>query len=177
MDDFSLCDNVSHFRYTLCGVERDFTLSLHVFYESLSGTACIGPLCLKQVGSDAFMALFYVCVILYSFHVPRLAFQVFPTFSMPGWGWLLWVFVWNPSFFSEPVRICRSWLGDGPAYFLLKQGVALQKDIYVFAADTLIVMFLDIVLAGKSLVVGPISEMSSWMDLIEIGWVLASFFI
>lgn len=115
-----------------------FTLVLHISCESLSGSwggdACIGPLCLKQVDSNTFMALL-LCVILH------LAFQDFSAFSMPRWAGFLWPFVWNSSFFLEPAKICRSRFGNRLASSLLKQGLASQKNVYLFAAGALIHMF------------------------------------
>lgn len=144
--------------HILCGVEWDFTLSLHTFCESLCGwgDACIGPLCFMV--AVVLSWLFCVC---------------YPPFvALIYEGWLSKTFLpficldgeescdllsEIPAFSqSRQARICSSQLGNGLASSLLKQGLALRKYIYVFAADTLIHMFLSLVFASKSLVIAPL---------------------
>lgn len=50
--------------HILCGVEWDFTLSLHTLCESLCGWggACIGPLCLMVA---VVLSWLFMCVILH----------------------------------------------------------------------------------------------------------------
>lgn len=120
-----------------------------------------------------------VCVSssMQSTHIPRLIFCDFSTISV--------TFLPLIHLDGEDSYKCLSgipafsWnqLGDVLAFSLQEQGWALQKGIYVFPADTWVHMLLDLILAGKSLKIAPLSEVTRWIHLVEISWVLLNFFI
>lgn len=103
-----------------------------------------------------------------STHIPRLIFCEFSTISVT---FLPLIHLDGEDFcecLSEIPAFSWNLLGNILAFSLQEQGWALQKDMHVFPADTWAHTLLDLILAGKSLIIAHLSEVTRWMDLVEM---------